>query len=174
MTDENPFDGLVLADELRLMPPDLRAALTPADIQEYIDKGADIHARDARGNTALMWAVTRCAPETITFFIDKGIDVNAGPASGSTPFMWAAYADISLAQKRKVLHLLLAHGADPSRRDHNDRDAEALAREYGDEMHAAAVREEIRRFQHEQQQRRQSQQRQQKLRGAAPHLRFKP
>src|SRR5215469_3045282 len=71
-----------------------------------LDKGADPNERDARGNTALFFAVETGDAETSRLLIERRADVNAADALGYTPLIRAVSANwIDTAT------LLLANGA---------------------------------------------------------------
>ncbi|HKE20779.1 MAG TPA: ankyrin repeat domain-containing protein [Bryobacteraceae bacterium] len=74
-----------------------------------LDKGADPNERDARGNTALFFAVETGDAETSRLLIERRADVNAADTFGYTPLIRALAANwVDTAE------LLLAHGANPN------------------------------------------------------------
>jgi ankyrin repeat protein len=82
--------------------------------------GADIHATDKNGVTALHHAVRFRSPTAVKTLIEHGADVNqACRRSGSTPLHRAVTTTgaPSTARKRqealKIIRLLIAAGADP-------------------------------------------------------------
>jgi len=86
--------------------------------------GADIHATDKNGVTALHHAVRFRNPIAVKTLIENGADVNqACRKSGSTSLHWAVTSTgaPSTAGKqdeaREIIELLLAAGADPSIRN---------------------------------------------------------
>ena len=98
----------------------------PADQRKrlltVLKAGADVHAPDKNGVTALHHAVRFRSPAAVKTLIEHGADVNrACRRNGSTPLHRAATqtgapgtAGKSQAA-RKIIQLLLAAGADPSK-----------------------------------------------------------
>lgn len=83
--------------------------ITPQQIQEYIDSGAEVNARAKYGWTPLMNAAEYTDnPEVITMLLEAGADVTARANFGWTPLMVAArYTD-----NPEVITVLLEAGAD--------------------------------------------------------------
>lgn len=86
--------------------------------------GADVHAADKNGVTALHHAVRFRNPAAVKTLIDYGADVNrACRRSGSTPLHRAVTTTGApstagkQAEAREIIELLLAAGADPSIRN---------------------------------------------------------
>lgn len=97
----------------------------PAAVSAAIAAGADLHARDADGYTALMAAVRGNAPTaTLDALLAAGAGIDDVTANGSTALMLAAAA----GTPAQVIHLLNA-GADPTRVDVEGRHAAELARQ---------------------------------------------
>ena len=71
-----------------------------------LDKGADIHARDSRGFTPLLTALTThyYKPDLVRVLVTRGADVNAVTEKGLTPLMCAFEPDL--------VRMLLVRGAD--------------------------------------------------------------
>jgi ankyrin repeat protein len=86
--------------------------------------GADVHATDRNGVTALHHAVRFRNPMAVRVLIEHGADVNrACRKSGSTPLHRAVIPTGApgtagkQAEAREIVALLLAAGADPSLRN---------------------------------------------------------
>src|ERR1700693_6022029 len=73
-------------------------------VRWLVAHGADVNARDAKGATALMYAVLYGDLDYVNLLLDKGADPNAANDFGINALMWAA-GDLG-----KVL-ALVAHGA---------------------------------------------------------------
>ena len=83
-----------------------------ADVRRLLAAGADAHARDQLGRTALHGAVVQGHPDVVMALLAAGADVHARDKEGGTSLHWAVYqghADIG--------RLLLAAGAAVDARD---------------------------------------------------------
>ncbi len=58
-------------------------------VRLVLDRGVDVNASDARGNTALHDAVRRRFTSVVEFLAENGADLDAGNKDGSTPLMLA-------------------------------------------------------------------------------------
>jgi hypothetical protein len=83
-------------------------------LQQHIDAGSDLNARDEFGSTPLIVASTFGETDVAEALISAGADLEAGNSDGSTPLHIASflcYPDIVAA--------LLEHGANPNATNHN-------------------------------------------------------
>jgi ankyrin repeat protein len=109
------------------------AAYAQTDIfNALLERGANIHARDKRGNTALIAAACECALATmnsdyeiVQILLQRGANPNARNHEGTTALMNAAAGFGHAA----IVKLLLDAGANPSARNTKGRTALALALE---------------------------------------------
>lgn len=79
-----------------------------AAMQQILDVGADVNARNDAGATALMWGVHDL--EKVRLLVNRGADVNARSDAGRTPLLIAT----GRRGAKEVVQTLLTHGADPS------------------------------------------------------------
>jgi len=105
-----------ICSERNPRPADQRRRLIMA-----LKRGADLHARDKNGVTALHHAVRFRSPAAVKTLIEYGANVNrACRRNGSTPLHRAvtqtgAPGTAGKAQRaRKIVEILLAAGADPT------------------------------------------------------------
>ena len=102
--------------------------MTPEAILDWLKtllkSGADIHATDKNGVTALHHAVRFRSPIAVKTLIERGAKVNqACRRSGSTPLhravtsTGAPHTAGKQAEAREIVSLLLAAGANPSIRN---------------------------------------------------------
>jgi uncharacterized protein len=126
-------------------PLALAAYFTHASaVRLLLDRGADPNqaARNATQVRAIHAAVAANQPGIVEWLLDAGADVDAPQQMDYTPLMGAA-ANARL----EVLDLLLARGADVSRRTTEGKTAADLSREHGHDAVAArlqAIEEERR------------------------------
>lgn len=97
--------------------PDLFRAASEGDrdaLLAALEAGADVDARDAYGQTPLMYAISHAQPtDVIELLVRRGADVNARTEAGWTPLMYAA-RDLPDDRRAEVVLLLYRAGADPT------------------------------------------------------------
>jgi len=74
-----------------------------------IGRGADIHKKNKKGDSALHMATMCLKFETISALIEHGIDIESKNKDGETP--------LAISPSRKVAKLLIENGADPANKD---------------------------------------------------------
>lgn len=124
-TDEEIHDLYIKPPAPRPLGTTLRRR-TPIPYDASWAKLADLYAADRRGYTALHHAAAMGLYEVACILIARGAVVDAPARSGATPLMVAARCG-----RRKVGHLLLAHGADARYCDCHGRNAQDYARRAG-------------------------------------------
>jgi ankyrin repeat protein len=60
-------------------------------VRTALDHGSDPNARDAQGNSPLMWAAVHAGVDVLQLLLDRGADVNATNIAGATALMRAAF-----------------------------------------------------------------------------------
>lgn len=105
--------------------PSFAAPRQVKTIRYLLNAGADLHATDKNGATALHRAVrTRCAAAT-QCLLQAGADPTAKNLPGATPFHLAVQntgrggsgAPPAKTAQRKIIEIMLAHGVSPQRKD---------------------------------------------------------
>ena len=93
---------------------------TPPQVQEAIQTGSDINAKDRGGLTPLMWAsMFNTDPAVITALLHAGADLDGQDDYGFTPLMMA----VEFNQNPAVIVTLLKAGANPGVKDSAGRTA---------------------------------------------------
>lgn len=95
------------------------AIARPDAIPPLVAGGADVHARNDRGATALHLAARESGrPEAVRALLEAGANPNARRDDGATPLMQAVGASTQhgAAAVRAIVRALLAAGADPNAR----------------------------------------------------------
>lgn len=91
-------------------------------LEQLMERGADIHARDNKGNTALILMAGYGYDLAVSILLKHGADINARANNGCTPLLAAiSYPD--------TVRVLLAHRADVHARMKDGRTALKLAKE---------------------------------------------
>lgn len=105
-------------------------------LEELIERGANLHAQDKNGATALHRAVrTRCAA-AVRFLLDAGADPTAPNKPGSTPFHLAVQntgrggsgAAEAIDAQRQIIEEFLARGLSPELKSSLGKSVRACAR----------------------------------------------
>jgi len=79
-----------------------------AEVEELLADGADVHQKDANGQTPLYCAAFNGHDEVVVALIVAGAEIDHGNASGETALHWA-----SRHGDRAIVNILLGAGADP-------------------------------------------------------------
>ncbi|SAL27717.1 ankyrin repeat domain-containing protein [Caballeronia humi] len=129
-----------------------------SNIQQLVQHGADISAKDGRGLDALSYAIINEHPEVVSYLLKHGADANSANGSGITALIISATVGNNEivknlhehgAQVNRATHdgitplmaaagsnnqdtiiLLLSYGADPCSRDKNNLTARQTAEQW--------------------------------------------
>lgn len=82
-------------------------------IGKFLDRGANINAKDDMGYTPIMWAVNRNKLPAAKYLVSKGADVNAHN------YYETALRLALMNKNQRMVELLLHHGAKVNDRDEN-------------------------------------------------------
>ena len=93
--------------------------LPVAIVQQLIDRGAKLPARDNAGDTALHWAADGTKIDNIRYIFETGFDTNTRANDGRTALHQAARHGTHV----KTHRALLEGGVDPNARDKNGKTA---------------------------------------------------
>jgi len=77
-----------------------------AAVQQLLQKGANVEARDSGGGTALLWAAEGGYTEVAKLLLDKGANINAKDSKGTTALLQAVEQNSA-----ELVKLLLERGA---------------------------------------------------------------
>jgi DNA-binding protein YbaB len=99
-----------------------------ACVRMLLQHGADVHARDSDGNTALTLAALSCYKECVKLLLEAKADVNAATNGG-----WTATHSASSNSDRECLQLFIDSGADVNSRTNNG-DTPAMRACYSEDM----------------------------------------
>ena len=105
--------------------PAFDAALQVKTIRCLLDAGADLHAADKNGATALHRAVRTRSAAAVQCLLQAGADPTARNHPGATPFHLAAQNtghggtgnQAAKAAQRRIIGLMLEHGVKPTMKD---------------------------------------------------------
>jgi len=117
------------------VPEKFLLAVSEGDIKrvaEFIEKGADVSARDESGGSALHTAAMRGYLDIVKYLVARGVNVNARDGFERTPLMFAAQYG-----KPEVISFLIDKGADVNAKDVYGHTALSCARETGEDKTAA-------------------------------------
>ena len=78
----------------------------PDVVKFLVEKGADVNAKNIRGNTALMWASRMGNLEVAKLLLEKGADINAKNLSDET-----ALRKAHASHQLEMVNFLKSHGA---------------------------------------------------------------
>ncbi|MEN3336103.1 MAG: serine/threonine protein kinase, bacterial [Blastocatellia bacterium] len=118
----NPNDSRMSTTALMFAAKDGHAGI----VNDLLNAGAKVEAKDSDGDTALMYAAIDNRVEVAKSLLNAGADVNAKNNKGDTPLLAAA-----LSGRTETVKLLLAAGADASVRNQKGQSAASLAEEEG-------------------------------------------
>jgi ankyrin repeat protein len=104
--------SLAIAEATATLNEQLIAAAERGDsalVKSLVNKGADLHAKDADGHTILMSAASGGNLELVKYLIDQGADVNAKDDHGATALRWANM--FMNPNSAEIVRYLQSHGA---------------------------------------------------------------
>lgn len=96
-------------------------------VQEYLNSGGDVNAKNPYGGTAIMFASRAGHVEIAKLLLDAGADVNVhGNYAGTTALMWA-----SQYESKEIVKLLIEAHAEINAKNHQGQTALYFALENG-------------------------------------------
>jgi len=101
-----PVDGLSAGDRAAFFVNHARSGEFAA-VKQGLDEGIPVDVVDSLGQTALLAAISRNAPDEVALLLAHGADVNKGDGAGWSPLHYAAWFGSSTA----ILQVLLDRGA---------------------------------------------------------------
>lgn len=104
---------------------DLFEASSSGDVESMkvlLIKGADVNAKNSKGETPLHLAVVSCNNEAIEMLISKGANIDQGDYNGDTPLHWAA-----TKTGIGICELLILKGANVNAKNNDGRTPLSLA-----------------------------------------------
>jgi len=96
--------------------------------EELVGSGADVGIGDHDGQTPLHYAAQGCSVAVAELLLSKGALVDTEDVDGNTP-LWCA--TLRTRGEGPIVQLLLGHGADPHRENHEGRTPMKLAKALG-------------------------------------------
>lgn len=82
------------------------------NVIDLVRSGVDVNARNAEGETALMWAVSNDALPIVPYLIESGADINAQDKHGNTPIIGA-----TVKNNLTIARYLIGYGANVHKQD---------------------------------------------------------
>ena len=73
-----------------------------AEVQRYVQEGADVNATVSGGFTPLMSAAKYAHLDVVKFLVDKGANVNAKDGNGTTPLIYAEIGGLQVAENARL------------------------------------------------------------------------
>lgn len=107
-------------------------------LRALIKAGANLEAKNADGETPLIYAAGRRMLECINILIDAKADIEAKAKNGDTPLI-AAQTSVSGPLRDACVQALLDAGADPNERDRDGNTPLMLAAQFGNTHYLKAL-----------------------------------
>lgn len=140
LAEETWTDEELMADEEMTDETDVMLAAFSGDtssLQRLIEEGADIHAVNSNGETALHYASGNGQLETAEQLLKAGADPNTEDDGAYTP-LWNAYE----MGDEELVRLLIRYGADPNQEDIYGETVRGVAESEGDDAFLTIFDEE--------------------------------